>query len=698
MANTRYQYKPLTEHDSIRLLVLLPSADSTADIHCDLLTTTLSRVHHDVFSGYTALSYVWGDLEEKKVIYIDNEMIGITANLDSALRDIRDPLRKQYLWIDAICINQANSPEKNKQVMQMAKVYQIARKTIIYLGESTEASTLLLGAISRGYKRRPGHIKATEIDILALLFNGITTYTRVHYKNAINLLLELLERPWFTRVWVFQELLFSADLWVQCGRHSVSWEHLFQATKTIAHLDFVSLERSESYRVFVAMNKEKKNFKLARRSSNTLAENLIDIMTTRRGLGVSDPRDMVFSHKGIAQASSYQDNREAEDIAIDYSKRVEEVLVNLAHYCIKTFPEDRKLQILSYKENCDDSWGKRKEFGLPSWVPNWTLKGFPNHYRRLREMGDIRGSTAFQIRSEAEVNIPPPLCAWLNTSFVCSGWRAGSIKKISHAITPVQAGWKLPKEHLLDQLREGWPREEVWIRALTLLYRHWCGILRPLYSDAKVMKLSSENSTPPGPQSLIKIFTAQSQSFRKEKIDEIARTPSPHNIFPKMNEDFFYNNWGAASLFASTISLIMWAHAVKYEDGIAQMAISEVLYDRKFATLEDGTLVLVPVTAMKGDVVCWLGPDLTTPFVLRRNAEPPTDSENTIKDVHLPLLRYSELVYSKYTFVGECHIDTPIYYYDQESIHSAIKNLQHKTITSERILVLTTIIGLRSLL
>ncbi|KAF7870163.1 uncharacterized protein EAF02_009353 [Botrytis sinoallii] len=639
MANNRYQYKPLTEHDSIRLLVLSPSADSTADIHCDLLTTTLSKVHRDVFSGYTALSYVWGDLEENKVIYIDKEIIGITANLDSALRDIRDPLRKQHLWIDAICINQANSPEKNKQVIQMAKVYQIARKTIIYLGESTEASTLLLGAISRGYKRRPGHVNATEIDMLALLFNGITTYTRENYGKAITLFLEILERPWFARVWVFQELLFSADPWVQCGRHS----------------------RSESYRVFVEMDEERRNFKSARRPSNTLAENLIKILTTRRGLGVSDPRDMVFAHKGIVQASSYQDDREAEDIAIDYSKSVEKVFTDLACHCLKTFPEGRRLEILSYKENCNDS------LGLPSWVPNWTLKGFPHPYRRLREMGHIRGSTAFQIRPEVEVNVSPPLCAWLNTSFVCSGWRAGSITKISHAITLVQAGWKLPKEHHLDQLRRGWPRERVWIQALTRLYRHWCGLIVPLYSDANAMKLSSENSAPRGPQPLINMFITQSQRSRKEKIDKIARTLSPHNIFPKMNEDFFYNNWGVASLFASTISLIMWAHAINFEDGIAEMALSEVLYDRRFATLEDGTLVLVPVTAMTGDVVCWLRPDLTTSFVLREKAEPPAVSENTIKDLDRPSLGDSEPEYCKYTFVGECHIDTPIYSTVQKS-------------------------------
>lgn len=222
MANTMYQHKPLIEQDSIRLLILPPSADSAADVHCTLLTTTLSELENDPFHGYTALSYVWGDPEKKKVIYIDNEIIGIKVNLDSALRDIRDPLREQHLWIDAICIDQANSPEKSKQVIQIARVYQIARNTIIYLGESTESSTMLLGAISCAYIQNAGYVRARARHMLNFLFNDIPNYTKEHYEKLKKLFSELLQRPWFTRVWGFQELLFSMDPWVQCGRHHVS--------------------------------------------------------------------------------------------------------------------------------------------------------------------------------------------------------------------------------------------------------------------------------------------------------------------------------------------------------------------------------------------------------------------------------------------------------------------------------------------
>jgi hypothetical protein len=40
------------------------------------------------------------------------------------------------LWVDALCINQANLGEKNHQVALMAQIYSRADKVLVYLGES----------------------------------------------------------------------------------------------------------------------------------------------------------------------------------------------------------------------------------------------------------------------------------------------------------------------------------------------------------------------------------------------------------------------------------------------------------------------------------------------------------------------------------------------------------------------------------
>ena len=40
----------------------------------------------------------------------------------------------QYLWVDALCINQADEYEKAAQIKQMGQIYSMAEKVIAWLG------------------------------------------------------------------------------------------------------------------------------------------------------------------------------------------------------------------------------------------------------------------------------------------------------------------------------------------------------------------------------------------------------------------------------------------------------------------------------------------------------------------------------------------------------------------------------------
>ncbi|PVH88068.1 hypothetical protein DL98DRAFT_226057 [Cadophora sp. DSE1049] len=55
-----FRYEPLLGHDSIRLLLLSPSRDDSAEIQCNLTQSTLRDCKEDLIDQYTALSYVWG--------------------------------------------------------------------------------------------------------------------------------------------------------------------------------------------------------------------------------------------------------------------------------------------------------------------------------------------------------------------------------------------------------------------------------------------------------------------------------------------------------------------------------------------------------------------------------------------------------------------------------------------------------------
>jgi hypothetical protein len=89
-----YQYSKLTLGvGAIRLILLQPSYDLEAEIHCSLFTTTLRECENDIAEHYVAVSYVWGNQVERSTIIIDGKQMSITASLDCALRHLREDRR-----------------------------------------------------------------------------------------------------------------------------------------------------------------------------------------------------------------------------------------------------------------------------------------------------------------------------------------------------------------------------------------------------------------------------------------------------------------------------------------------------------------------------------------------------------------------------------------------------------------------------
>ena len=80
-------------------------------------------------------------------------------DLHAAMRQLRDSESIIFLWIDAICINQANIQEKNHQVPLMADVYRRAEHVCVWLGERSDDSDVALDFI-----RRPGDLFATSVS------------------------------------------------------------------------------------------------------------------------------------------------------------------------------------------------------------------------------------------------------------------------------------------------------------------------------------------------------------------------------------------------------------------------------------------------------------------------------------------------------------------------------------------------------
>ena len=119
-----------SDKNETRLLELL-AGRWMEDVCCKLQTVSL-----DDNPSYDALSYVWGDSGDTDKITVNGCNFQATRNLIGGLQRLRSSRDARILWVDAICIDQANNQEKMQQVGMMADIYMSASSVQIFLRES----------------------------------------------------------------------------------------------------------------------------------------------------------------------------------------------------------------------------------------------------------------------------------------------------------------------------------------------------------------------------------------------------------------------------------------------------------------------------------------------------------------------------------------------------------------------------------
>ncbi|KAH8671797.1 heterokaryon incompatibility protein-domain-containing protein, partial [Tricladium varicosporioides] len=366
---TPLKYQPLEYWDSIRLLCLQPRSKSSSDedIKCTIEYRRISDFEDDLASHYVALSYVWGEWGDSRVITVNGVETPVTENLFCALRDVRHLDESFYLWVDAICINQVDLEERNEQVRLMGTIYATATKSIIYLGESDRESERAIRALRQPY---PQHYRAQD-------------------RLRDDIVATILQRPWFTRVWVLQELALSQNPIIQCGSHRVKWDKLgnvLGSTITFERLAGLSIDEALSIfaddrsqaplglRLAEQMHMARQLVQLHKINSGILQTHsvLLGIVASRRGLGASDSRDMLYAHFGMKGQDVWHDMLWGDELwlrksfPIHYEKSIQQVYNAFAAAVISN---SERLAIMHHVEA---AYPQEHLKGLASWAPDWT--------------------------------------------------------------------------------------------------------------------------------------------------------------------------------------------------------------------------------------------------------------------------------------------------------------------------------------
>jgi len=206
-----YQYAPLEEGD-IRVLTILPSQDPASQITCGLSRVSLEAA---VAEGFTALSYTWGPpTQPQHAIAVDGRTLTVGEQLHRALVSLRSSSEPLRLWVDAVCICQSDLGEKDVQLPLMRYIYGRARRVEIWLGPDEDDTGFAIRTIAAG---------------------DLAAQSGIRYLWA---LATLLSRPWFTRVWVVQEVALAQPgaPWARSGSESAPWDDFAAASERAVDL------------------------------------------------------------------------------------------------------------------------------------------------------------------------------------------------------------------------------------------------------------------------------------------------------------------------------------------------------------------------------------------------------------------------------------------------------------------------------
>ncbi|KAM0231344.1 hypothetical protein ACHAP5_011111, partial [Fusarium lateritium] len=346
---------------------------------------------------FEALSYVWGDRDGCQLIEVNRQSFLVTKNLSTALHHLRRATKPRTLWIDAICIDQADANELSAQVAIMDQIYHCASLVISWLGltdplfdpveEMRYAQDFLRHirflhdhAPFREYLAKEGaQTPYADLADQAKLFNiGLWSFQL--------LIGERKEQPWYwKRAWITQEVVKARSWILQVGPQTISDEDV-KAVGRFLGLPSINLVMEGRYEERVLRARIRKTSTVPISIYRSLLDPgyrvqesmvdprlrdsgpwpLLDLLRRNRSRLCLDPRDKVYSVLKISDLASI----DHPGLFIDYKLSISQVYIGAVQAAIEL---SSSLDVLCSAKLAPST----QALSLPSWVPNWNEEKRP---------------------------------------------------------------------------------------------------------------------------------------------------------------------------------------------------------------------------------------------------------------------------------------------------------------------------------
>ena len=310
---------------------------------------------------FIALSYTWGEEEDAQhEIRVNGVPMIIRENLRSALDSVRrhisvakpgrlyegqqgydgssnvlafelgglslgdddaplesSPERWKYFWIDAICIDQNNVPERSDQVGLMREIYTSAKFVLVWLGDYCK-------------------------DSLDFIIKTDPRYLEQHILTGWSIppieMEPLIHAEYWSRMWIVQEFVLARTLIVGAGSTFLSWdfiEPLFPPA-----IDLYRLQYNSYYSMNLIVQER---HELPQRREEGFYKSLQRLLERFTLLKCSDQRDKIFALLGL-----FSDDSEDTDqvLRADYSLEPEELYMSVMTQASLYLDSRRELESL----------------------------------------------------------------------------------------------------------------------------------------------------------------------------------------------------------------------------------------------------------------------------------------------------------------------------------------------------------------
>ncbi|RDA84293.1 hypothetical protein CP532_3339 [Ophiocordyceps camponoti-leonardi (nom. inval.)] len=345
----------------------------------DLVTYSLTSK----IPPFTALSYVWGDPADRVTsCWSGGKTVSMTRNLSAILQCLTSSMipgsEPFLLWIDALCINQADLKERAEQVKLMNQIYSRANPVLVFLSTTSAPFEVGLNFLRQAAAHPDWHYEPSMQPHLTLS-SGLDA----HSETLRNSVIAIFAAPWWTRVWTVQEFVLSGRVVFRCGD-----EEMDEATLLAA---FESLKTHESSCCWAARREANGDSKgyldlpsvangglslyqatmrfdqlhVMRNAQAFDARSLLGALATFRTRQCVDARDHIFGMLGLDLGSESRELKAR--LKVDYTVSPKELFADVACSMIHS---SGCLDVLSHV--CQYASTRGQLSGLPSWVADWT--------------------------------------------------------------------------------------------------------------------------------------------------------------------------------------------------------------------------------------------------------------------------------------------------------------------------------------